>query len=360
MPSEADVIAAFRWILGRVPEDGAARAFHAGLADEATLRATLLASPEFAAGYAALNGEGPRDVAVPERAAPGAGSPANRRAESGARRGLTRYWRPAGPAPLPRATTEETARLFADIAAAWQAFGEDEPHYSVLTHEGFRQDRLETFRADFEASADEDAALIDDARDRVAAHLGRGVEDGHGTCLELGAGVGRVTRRLAARFAAVEAVDISAAHLAVAVAELTRAGIANVGFHRLATPGDLALLPAADFAYCRLVLQHNPPPVQAAMIAGLLGALRPGGAALFQTVSRIEGYAWDAAADAAERASRRETEAAARMEMHALAQGDVFRLIAEAGCEPLEVDRDTATGDDPGYLSHMYLAVRPS
>ncbi|MEM9761155.1 MAG: class I SAM-dependent methyltransferase [Pseudomonadota bacterium] len=347
MPTETDVTAAFRWILGRPPEDDAARRYHAGLADDAALRATLLGSAEFAAAYAGMVG-----------AAEGPGSPANRPGH-GARAGLPRYWRPAGPALLPDALPEETARLFAEIAEAWQALGETEPHYSVLTHEAFRQDRLETWRADFEASADEDAALIDDARTCVAAHFGRAMEEGAGACLELGAGVGRVTRRLATRFATVAAVDISSAHLAVAETELRRAGHGNIRFHRLGAPGDLATLPAADFAYCRLVLQHNPPPVQAAMIAGLLKALRPGGAALFQTVSRIEGYAWDAAADAARRAALRAGGGGPEMEMHALAQGDVFRLIAAAGCVPLEVDRDTATGEDPGFLSHMYLAVRP-
>ncbi|MEL6267251.1 MAG: hypothetical protein AAFR52_16670, partial [Pseudomonadota bacterium] len=243
MPSEDAVDAAFRWILGRPPESPAARAHHAGLADEAALRRTLLTSPEFQANLRALTncsgdtqpggqtgsvmgstagstaGSTVGSTAGESGGGNAGGSPANRPG-TGLRAGLTRYWRPDPTPALPQTETEtetdraETAALFESIARVWTALGQAEPHFSVLTHRGFRADRIEAYRADFEASADEDLWLIEDALTRLPD-----LEPATNACLELGAGVGRVTRRLATRFAEVHAVDVSASHLGLGDAE---------------------------------------------------------------------------------------------------------------------------------------------
>jgi hypothetical protein len=135
-------------------------------------------------------------------------------------------------------------------------------------------------------------------------------------------------------------------------ADFAAEGVENARFRRVTAPADYAALPAHDFLFSRIVLQHNPPPVQCAMLSRLFARLAPGGAALFQLVTRIHGYAYALEADLARPDGG--------MEMHALPQEHVFALMAEAGLVPVEVQEDSAAGDRAIHRSHVFLARKPA
>jgi len=326
MLSPETVETAFRLILGRAPESQAVIAAHQGVKDEARLRLVLLQSPEFREKYAAL--------------AAGAESA---HADSGptvaAGQGILR--------PVARIETEAEgearARLWSRVAAAWEALGQSAPHWSVLTHDRFRPESFEANRALFVESGAVEGMLVDAALARLGDRDPAGM-----TCIEIGCGVGRATRALAARFAHVTGVDVSPAHLAIAEADFAAEGIANARFLRVERPEDYAALPEADFFFSRIVLQHNPPPVQSAILRALFARLRAGGVALFQTVTDIAGYGYSVAGDLAR--------TGAGMEMHALPQPVVFALMAEAGLAAVEVQEDVAAGDRERHRSHLFLA----
>ena len=120
------------------------------------------------------------------------------------------------------------------------------------------------------------------------ARNGRDLPKGH--CLEFGCGTGRVTRHLAELFELVTGVDISPGNLKLAGEHMRNAGLANVSFKLLKSPEQLTSLPAYDFLFSTIVLQHNPPPLQNFILDKLFARLRPGGGAFVQIPTNTPGY----------------------------------------------------------------------
>jgi SAM-dependent methyltransferase len=238
----------------------------------------------------------------------------------------------------------DVARLLDHIARTWTRFGDTEPHFSVLTDERFKAARIESTRESFNASGK-------DAVDRLDAALARsGIDPGpHATCFELGCGVGRVTAWLAKRFDRVIGVDISASHLALARAHLDAEGARNVELHRLASVGTLDELPRFDVFFSVIVLQHNPPPVIAAILDRVFERLAPGGVAYFQVPTYRAGYSFSLAAYLREDVGKGE------MEMHVLPQRAILGMAAARGLELIEVIEDPWTGMRPGEASNTFL-----
>jgi SAM-dependent methyltransferase len=85
----------------------------------------------------------------------------------------------------------------------------------------------------------------------------RGLDPKEMTILEIGCGVGRMTRHLADIFGQVEAVDVSGEMIARARENLS--GLANVGLHEVGG-ADLSPFPGAHFDFCFsfIVFQHIP------------------------------------------------------------------------------------------------------
>lgn len=317
MISRETVGAAYQWLLGRPPEDEDAIAYHMRHPDAAALRGEILRSAEFSALYQQLDHE--------------AGLFSGRGA----------------PLPEPahvewRAEPDERARLLARVAGAWAEMGADRAHWSVLTFDAFAPERLEENRAAFEATAEIDAAFV-----RAALKRFPGADPAGMDCVELGCGVGRATRALAGVFRHITGLDVSAPHLEIAARDLAAAGAGNVTLRRTGSVEEYAEIPEAAFFYSRLVLQHNPPPVQAEILRRILGRLTPGGIALFQVVTHIEGYRYSVAED---------LEGKGGMEMHVLPQRAVFAILAECGFMPVEVQDDGGAGTDPRMRSHLFLA----
>lgn len=141
-----------------------------------------------------------------------------------------------------------------------------------------KADRHDWTDADFLASGEEDVAR------EVDPSLGLlPVPAADATALDIGCGVGRLSRALATRFASVEGIDISPPMVAEA-GRFAPPVPANVRYQVCAGDGSIPLADATvDFAFSFLVLQHLPTEALVAAYLRSLGrVLRPGGVARLQ------------------------------------------------------------------------------
>ncbi len=242
---------------------------------------------------------------------------------------------------------EELARLFEKVRASWEYLGRTEPHWSVLTEDKFRaahigKSREEFFESGWDSVAYLQAFMRRHRIDPAAVH----------DCLELGCGLGRVTRWLAQEFPSVTGCDISASHLAEAKTHLAAAGLTNVELMHLTEPRQLGDLPAVDLIFSILVIQHNPPPLMQFLVRQLVRALRPGGVALLQLPTYLTGYAFSLAA------YLQAPPGPLEMEMHVLPQSAVFEAVEIEGGRVLEVL--TNAGVDPTFrgVSEMFFVQK--
>lgn len=237
----------------------------------------------------------------------------------------------------------DMARLVARIEASWTAFGETDPHWSVLTQPAYRRDRIAATAPEFYRTGDK---MVD----RLAAMFARAGADFAAVrdVIDYGCGVGRVSAALARRGRRVTGVDISAPHLAAAREHATGAGL-DAGFVHLARLADIDALPETDLFLSVIVLQHNPPPVMAEILRRGLARVRPGGFAWLQLPTYMRGYRYRVADDLAA--------APGTMEFHVLPQPALFDLLDRAGFVPLEIRIDDAVAQ-PEAESHAVLARR--
>ncbi len=318
-----DVLAAFRWLLGRRPtDDKELERFLGSCATRQELRTALLNSSEFrtAAGIATQ--------------------------PAGARAGLPMTTPPIQVETV--AEPEQLARMLARIGGYWRKIGEEAPHWSVLTQDRFRPEQIGQNKGKFYDSGA-------NAADRILAVLGRlGIAPSQvPRCVEFGCGVGRVTIHLPGIFRRVTACDISASHLALARAEVEARQVPRVLFHQV-TPE--ALMPEGhwDFWFSEITLQHNPPPVIREILSRALQGLVRGGVAMFQVPTHHVGYRFSVA-------EYLSSAAAKGMEMHVLPQAEVFDLAAQYRAQVREVWDNTATTvGDPGlWRSNLFVLHRP-
>jgi SAM-dependent methyltransferase len=234
--------------------------------------------------------------------------------------------------------------MFERVGESWKRLGESEPHWSVVTAEQFKSDRIKQTENDFYATGRQDMDLIRAffARNKLSL-------DSVQTCLELGCGVGRATAAISQIMQRVYAVDISAPHLELARAWLNKIDATNVDLVQLRSIPDIETLPEFDLLYSVIVFQHNPPPVIVHLMDILFSKVRKGGYVLFQVPTYRCGYSfgWK------EYLSDRRHE----MEMHVLPQSEVFRLFRKHGITAIEVQEDGLTGSDL-FLSNTFFGRR--
>ncbi len=228
---------------------------------------------------------------------------------------------------------QDLQRLFDHVQSSWQQLGETEPHWSVVVSEDYRQSNLQAHKDAFYQTGKQHVAQLFGSLERN--HVSHA---GFRTCLDYGCGVGRITRHLAEHFENVIAYDISASHLKCAADYLAQESISNVSLRQIKRVREIEELPKVDIAYSMIVLQHNPPPVMAFVIEGLIRALKPGGIAFFQAPTYRLGYSFSLANYLVEEAHKRE------MEMHVLPQNRIFEIAQQAGGRVLEVIDDGWTG----------------
>lgn len=306
MISKELVVAAYRLILGREPEneqvvETAARS----IPDWATLREVFFNSPEFGRNTSQfiMNSRFPLDVA-------------------------------------PRLEVEVNAdraameRILQHIQRAWTEMGKEEPFWSVLTFEEFKSKQFSEHSDAFWKSGQGDVTRFRGWLERNGLDFNR-----FPVILEYGCGTGRVTYWLAQNFKQVFAWDISGTHLNLAKERLSAAKIHNVE-PRLVSLESLERIPAVDAVFSILVLQHNPPPVIHHILSRLLGSLLPGGIGYFQVPTYLRGYRFRIE----EYLQNVANVPCGSMELHALPQSELFRLIEESRCRILEVEPDNYGG----------------
>jgi 2-polyprenyl-3-methyl-5-hydroxy-6-metoxy-1,4-benzoquinol methylase len=232
--------------------------------------------------------------------------------------------------------------LFKRIQGQWTRLGENDPHWSVITEDRFRSSTIKENIREFNESGRGTANLL-----KVFANRS-GVDISRGACLELGCGVGRITRFLAEQFDTVTAIDISKGNLRACKAYLSESSIENVETLLLAEPGQIREIEEFDVFVSFIVLQHNPPPVQRFLLQQILSKIRRGGVCLFQTPTHIRGYRF-AIDDYL--GSPDQT-----MEMHCLPMSEVLSILQMNGFRILEVLQDSWAGESA--WSHTFFAIR--
>jgi trans-aconitate methyltransferase len=154
-----------------------------------------------------------------------------------------------------------------------------------------------------------------------------------------------VTPHLASRFARVRAIDISASHLAMARQRC--AGYLSAEFATAEVP-EFGMTEPFDLWFSNIVLQHNPPPIIARILARMFSWLAPGGLAIFQVPTWCHGYAFRIAGYLASRPAE------PTIEVHCLPQPVIFQLAHQAGCIAVEVRADNAM-PPPEWASHLFV-----
>jgi 2-polyprenyl-3-methyl-5-hydroxy-6-metoxy-1,4-benzoquinol methylase len=311
-----DVIAAYRLILGREPEnEEVVTAYTKQATSLSELRAIFLHSTEFAA------------TPLPNS---------------------VRY-RPLEVPPMEVETECSADRLtamMAHIEADWTQLGDTEPHWSVRAEDAFLATNIETTSGDFYESGKLPLARFRTAADRCGVAL-----SALSRCCELGCGVGRTTIWLAETFPQVIAADMSLSHIEIAQSTVKARGRRNVEFSHLSTFGAIDALPSFDVFFSVIVLQHNPPPVIAYLLRTLLSKLRPGGVGYFQVPTYSAHYRFSV-----DEYLKHATNSGA-IEMHVLPQPALFKAIADAGCQMLEMREDAWAGD-LNTISNSILAIK--
>jgi SAM-dependent methyltransferase len=320
MPVTAeDVTNAYRWLLGREPDEQGLNAW-LGAESREKLRSAFVASPEFRSW---LTEPAPRKEVAPAHV----------------------------PRILPfndvewRADPGVEAPLVEFIRLTWKRLGAERPHWSVLSADRFKPEQIKDHSAEFYQSGDMDVELVLN----VLQNNGRNPNSVR-SVVEYGCGVGRVTPYLAARFPRVTAIDISASHLTMARQHCAdRPSVAFV----TATQPEFGMTEPFDLWFSNLVLQHNPPPIIARILERMFTLLAPGGVAIFQVPTWCHGYRFRIEGYLASRPAE------PTIEVHCLPQWVIFHLAHRAGCLPLEVREDHAM-EPPHWASHLFVFCKPT
>ena len=239
-----------------------------------------------------------------------------------------------------RCDESKLRQLFARVESTWERLGREDPYWSVVTWEGFSKERFQQNEESFWGGGRQDVVRLHAwlQRNRVTLRP-------EWTCLEYGCGTGRVTRWLADQFKSVIACDISSAHLSIARSKCDSHG--SVHFRRIEKLEAVCDLPRADVLFSIIVLQHNPPPVIAHILDGLLARVRSGGIAYFQVPTLWRGYHFDV--------DQYLTDVGSGMEMHVLPQRHVFDIARKNQCHVLEVQADNMIGTMEGISTTFLL-----
>jgi SAM-dependent methyltransferase len=248
------------------------------------------------------------------------------------------------------ASPEQLTAMRNHIEENWRLLGETEPHWSVLSQENFRTANIELTKDEFYASGRQFLHQLIVTVRRCGLSPGDALFDSK-TCFELGCGVGRCTIFLSEIFENVIAADISPTHLEIARQNLERLNRKNVLLTHFSSFESLEFLPPIDTFISVIVLQHNPPPLIDALLSGILRKLNPGGIAYFQVPTYrlnynfgIEDY-MNAALPLGE------------IEMHVIPQYRVFEILHQNGCRLLECREDAWTGIQD-MVSNSFLAIK--
>jgi SAM-dependent methyltransferase len=177
-------------------------------------------------------------------------------------------------------TESQIDTYFSRLINQWTFLGENEPYWSVLSSDEFSGSM----------STEQIARFYDSGNEIVQRYLDLGMSMGlkldvKQPVLELGCGVGRITKSLSERFHAVTALDVSPGNLSIARTNLS--GNSNIEFVLVNNLEAIVDLPCFGHFISVITLQHNPPQIQDVLLKTILSKVSPGGLAFFQTVTSI-------------------------------------------------------------------------
>jgi len=240
--------------------------------------------------------------------------------------------------------SEQLKQMFERIQKKWDYLASTEPYWGVITQH-------QNYMAEFSKHSEQFYMTGKNTCETFLSTMRRsGVNPKHlNVCLEIGCGVGRVTRHLADSFDKIIAVDISSKYIEIAKTYLDEKNLQNIEMKHLNNLHQLLELPQVDAIFSLMTLQHNPPPITSWMISTLLSLLRPNGVAYFQIPTYKSGYLFEVNRYLASESL------SDVLEMHYFPQPELFRVISEAGCRCMEVREDGIFGDDDQVLSNTLL-----
>ena len=319
MISKEEVILAYRLILGREPENNdVVDNYCYTVSSLQNLRELFMNSPEFIAKIS----------------------------ETLDRPKLIRQRHPFNLPKIPveiNASRETLDLMFNRGSDTWEHMGFTEPYWSVITQDQYK---INNFSKNSENFYNSGGPLF---RDILAILKRNGINYQElDNCLEVGCGVGRMTKFLAETFRKVIAIDISAQHLTMAKNYISAENIDNCEFIHINNLDKFDKFSDIDFAISVITLQHNPPPVIAWILEKILKSLRPSGYAFFQIPTYRSGYLFEI-----ERYLHKDQDN--KIEMHFLPQENVFKIIDESECICIESREDSMVGDETNTLSKSFL-----
>jgi len=232
----------------------------------------------------------------------------------------------------------------------WEELAETDPFWAVLsdpTRKGSGW-QLEEFLATGER----------DLRSTLDRAQELGVPRSFGSAVDIGCGVGRITRPLSERFDSCLGVDVS--EVMIRYATRINSDRPNCSFRRLgATELDQLAVRSFDLAWCVLVLQHLPPAGAERAISSLVSLVRLGGVAIFQVpyttrpLHRLQlarsGYHLLRRTGVSASTILRRTPLTP-MRMITLSEQRVRELVRAGGGEVLAADAHDEASDTPGRL----------
>jgi hypothetical protein len=163
--------------------------------------------------------------------------------------------------------------------------------------------------------------------------------------VELGAGVGRLTKYLSECSSKVTALDISLGNLNELRANLTENS--NVTAKMIQKVEDLDDLETFDCFFTLITLQHNSPPIQAYILRKMMQFLKSGGIGVFQVPIYQPNYEFNVAAYLNTAMTPSE------MDMHCLPLSEIIKICQHTDVEILVSEQDSRAGLN--HISHTFI-----
>jgi SAM-dependent methyltransferase len=309
--SEEDVVLAYRFFLGRRPENQEVIEYHKKSKNVEALGKTMAYSDEFWLRFGI----------DPEK------------------KNLC--------APLQieeKVSPKKLELMISHIRNVWSNYGDNDAYWSVLTEEQYRKKTFDDNQEEFYKTGFNSMKFLTDSLNRNGISL----EKLH-NCLDFGCGTGRVTFHLSKIFKSVIGCDISKQHLKIAEEYIKKANVSNVSFQNIFSPAEIYNLKDIDVVFSIIVLQHNPPPVIAEYVKALLSILNHNGVAFLQVPTYRRNYRFSVD-EYLEIIDNNDG-----MEMHVIPQSALFKIIMDTNCILREIREDNWTGHYEFISNNMLI-----
>jgi SAM-dependent methyltransferase len=238
----------------------------------------------------------------------------------------------------PSVSKEIIDGYFLKLVNQWTSLGNSNPYWSVLSSDEYRGNLSGDNLEDFYNSGQEVLSRFHD----ILKTFEIDPNPSH-TILELGCGVGRITKSLAEKYNRVIALDVSPGNLEIARNKLK--SFSNIEFIQLEDVESIVNMQTiSDHMITVITLQHNPPEVQNILLSSLLSKTKS--FAFFQTVTHIEKISNSQGPDQD-----------LLFDTFVMPMREILSCLRESNFELLEIYRDDFQLD-PNFHSYSFLAKR--